>query len=596
MAFDPRLVIDEEKWPGLESSVVTDRPHDILVGLPANDPRYMDSMPALAAALESVPRDELKGGAYAENGNHDGFERLFNIQGVPALPLGEPPYDAPSHLGSKAPSAQSLALFSVVCGLLAPPAVKGYSASINKHASIGAPSRSKDPDDKIRMALTWCDNAEAIVRNVAAGRLRQLRSQYSLVWVFTVGSRHQPDPPKRQREVLSYDGGWVMTDITPPEPWAGHDPRWRRCRNRVINVAPMSAFALRALARSWKKHMDAVAPFSFVHTHAAALSARLASYPTVRFFDVSNHDWNIPWELVTIFATELARKVGSVWSALLLMTMRQPQLLRPDRPKGRGSRVEGDPFDILSFRARYVNPSGMPPTSELARLAGVVYAIDGIARVGGISGDEASVVALLRGENPNWCILNAGDNLAIGGPSDQAVEDAMASVDYVTIGPAGSFLGLVPFRDRAGRGLSFEPSITSYVYNLVMPGRSASDPQRGDPLIGAGPRRAYYAGARAFKQVDDLLCTVIGDYWGVDYRRQTNPTGPRFMIDRVRQILEENPDSIYYKLDKDEIPKPLLDELFITIPPDRMQRLVDGVNRGGGAGRFDYILKQLMEA
>jgi hypothetical protein len=337
--------------------------------------------------------------------------------------------------------------------------------------------------------------------------------------------------------------------------------------------------------------MDAVAAFTFVHTHAAAIAARLATYDGVAFFDVSNHDWNIPWEMVQIVATTLAKKVGSVWAALMLATMRQPQLIRPDSPGGRGSRVEGDPFDLTSFDARYVNPSGMPPTSEWARFAGITYAVDGIRMAGGIDGSRQSVLALLRGENPHWAILNAGDNLAVGAASDDVIQGAMAAVDYVEVGPAGSFLGLVPFREKGG--LVFEPSITSYIYNLVMPGRSALDPQRGDPITGAGPRRLYYSGSRAFKQVDDILCPILQEYWSIDYRRTTDPTGPRFIVDRVKQILDENPDAIYYKLDKSEIPKPLLDELFITIPEDKMSRLVAGVNAAGAGGRFDPVLKTL---
>jgi hypothetical protein len=577
---EPADVLIEEKRKGILGHALIDRPHMLFDGVSVGDPRAINLVRDLRSGLKTIGRDELKDGAYSSTGNHDGFDRLGNIMGVPMTPTGIAPYDAPSHLTKAAISARTLEVFRIMADILLPVAFRSAPASINKFSSIGLPTRAKDPATKTREALLWCRDAERRLEGVIAGRMKQVYTEHGIVWCFTLGGRNQPDKQGRKREVLSYLHGWVECDIAPPDGWPGKEEWWRRCRHRVINVAPMSSFPLRPLARAWKKHMDERFPFTCRHTTPFAIARKLARFKSVRFCDVANHDWNIPWSMVQILATTLAEKLGPIWAALLLMTMRQPQLLRPDSAEGTGARLEGDPFDLDTFRAKYVNPSGMPPTSEMARFAGMAYAIDGLVTIGAIQPTRAAIETVLLGNDEHWGFLNAGDNIALGGPSDQEVNAVFAAVKYASLDEADSFLGWVPFRDPVA-GLVFEPAITSYIYNLIMPGRSADDPQRGDPIVGAPQRRLYYGQSRAFPAVDPVLRQCLADNLGLDYGAGAQALPVSTPQDYVRQLLMENFDAVHYKIEKEDVPADIAEQYFITIPAEEIAKLVAGVNAAG---------------
>lgn len=568
-----------EKFKGAPTP--PDRPHQMLLGFPISGIEYRTAVPQLYAELQHIPVDELSGAVYTGIGNFEGFKRLGALQGVGALPRGEMPYDATGRQAYPNPSARHMEVSRIVAELLVPDAIHARSQTVNRYSSTGLPWRKTDWITKLKAISNWREHGAEIVALTANDRLEETAKRFNTVRVLTGGVRFQPDLPSKKRVVLD-DGEWIETDTTPPEPWASDRGlpagfSWRRCRVRVINVASFADFPTRLFASSMKKHMENRFVYATVHKSRAAIAYKLneGRLPFIYFVDVSNHDQNIPSPCLDQLIDVIATKLGPGWALLVACALRQAQLVRSGYPGRRGARLIGNPFSLDGFRARYVNPSGIPFTSEIARWAGLLYAAWIAVDAGWVQPTKASVAAFFAGENDVIKVLNAGDNLAIVCAEDprQAVAACPVPIDQ-----AGTFLGYAPFAAPGG-GVTLEPSITSYVYNLFMPGRSASDPQRGDPQLGSAAREQYYSAARGYGRVAPLVHAVIRDCMGVDYPGPALQNEALGSSDVVGLFLD-NIDRIHYSVDKDDLPRDVLDRYFISVTSAIMNDIGREVDRG----------------
>jgi hypothetical protein len=558
-----------------------ERPHLIFEGLYASDKAWMDAVVDLRTEYESIPIDALTAGAYTGLGVTDEFSRLGSIPGIAMQPGGIAPYDAYSRYGGERVPNVAWSVLDALLDLLVPTTLSTLPITINKYSSIGPPTLAKDMPTKVKEAYAWAETCGARLKLIRAGALKELYQSHGIIFCGTNGERHQhPKVEKlgsgytvKPREAWTFDGTWEDVDWTPPEPWLSANPMFKRCRRRVINVTPMSAYPLRYLAHNIMKHMKRVAAFAFDHRDPASMSRKVRGYRAMRFFDAKNHDWHIhPWFLKQLTA-KIGERLGWTWASLTIMVLRQAQLVKPDRLGQGGARLDGDPFDIGTFRAMYGNPSGIPLTSVIAYLAGIWYGLTALVLTGQLRPERTAISALLNGANKDWALMNAGDNLCVAGPSDELIAALPASITFAELSESDSFLGQLPI--RKGGIVSFVPNICSYVNNLLMPGRSLDDPQRGDPILGAAARRVLFAMAPAFDRVDGVLQRVLKDRCHIDYAAvQSAGARKAAAMDFVTAMLHYNPDVIHYRVDPMDVDPRALEDYFILIPEDVGSRII----------------------
>lgn len=583
---EPADVLDPKKAATFIPLKANERPHVVFDGLTAADPRWMGLVVALREQLTRLPVDQLSEGAYSGLGITDEFDKLGMIPGIGMQPGGIAPYDAYAQYGDEKVPASCWVVLDLLLDVMMPTRLIGRSISVNKYSSIGAPSLAKDALRKTREALGWSETVEARLALMRTGSLEELYKSHQQVFVYTGGERHQLAKIRyidgkytvKDREVYTYEREWQNVSWSAPEPWASFSPLFHRDRRRVINVVSTASWPLRTLHANIFPAMKHAAPNALDHRSNRSIAAKLSRYPAVRFFDAKNHDWHIHPGFIVRFLQAIGKRYGWAWAVHALMVLRQAQLVKPDRLGQGGARLEGDPFDLRSFRARYGNPSGIPLTSVIAYLAGTWYALCMLVLAGHLAPTRAAIGAILAGTNREWTFLNAGDNIAFGGPSDEAISRLPSLIGFAEIGEADSFLGAVPLRSNGQ--LTFVPNITSYVNNLLMPGRSLSDPQRGNPILGAAARRKIFEEAPAYEKVHSILNPLMKEYTGIDYGALVAAgQAEANAMDYVEALIHYNKDVIHYRVDPKDVPRDLLEQYYVLIPATQADALIDGYRR-----------------
>lgn len=563
-----------------------DRPFMIFEGVSATDPAYLRLLLAVREKAMEIPADTLENGVYSGDGVTDEAQKLGNILGYSMNPCGTPPYDAYSQYGGETVPAIAWKVLDILLDICIPRSVPTARIKINPYSSVGLPSLATDAETKRWEAMAWAERGASRLKLMAGGHLRELREKEGLVWANTVGSRSQStkvgnDGTTKPREVFTFERQWVTASRSLPEALSAYSPVLVRCRHRVVNVCSMASFPLRYPAKAIRGQMKAAASFTFEHRGEASLAVKTAKYAAIRFFDAETHDWHIHPGFFRRMINVIGERMGWAWAGMFVMTLRQGQLVKSDSLGSAEYRVDGEPFELDSFRALYGNPSGVPYTSEVAKLAGAWYGLYALVALGAIEATKRSILELLTGGNPQWAFLNAGDNLAVCGPDDATIARIPSLVPFAVLGEADTFLGSVPIRRNGLR--DFCPNINSYLVNLLQPSRSQTDKQRGDPIVGAAARQKLFATAPAYAKFNAILEPLLWDFLKIDYGALVRAgEAMAGSMDYVEAVLAYNPDAIHYKLDPDEVDQVLgdddQDKYFVSIREDVGSRIIQQVN------------------
>jgi hypothetical protein len=318
--------------------------------------------------------------------------------------------------------------------------------------------------------------------------------------------------------------------------------------------------------------VDAAYPETFRQGDATYTQLTLEGANSMALFDVDNHDVNMPFEIMVMFCEAVGKQFGSFFGQLMYDTFRMGQIIKNDYRGGTGVRTEGISSDRRDFIARYVNPSGHPATSLLANLATAIFFYDAGVRAGRLVDTEDGVDDFLRGRAKDRAKI-MGDNVML------ATNEA--GVDLVSIYRSSSIMallsttetygGLVAMQTEAGP-IILVPSITSYVNNILVPGRDLRSPQRGFWGPGWRLRQPFYRRAPAYDLAHETMNEVVNAVRGVPMdalalAAERDSAISDLAVTEIDAEYLANPDIVEYKRDYSEVSPELLDMMNVVIPP-----------------------------
>lgn len=569
--------------------------YEVLPGLRTTSAMYHQWCAGLHDALTSEFPASKKDGAVLESpGIGESWGRLYNLMGVPHNPEGVPPFSTAGYhealaraTGKKADAISSILEPETVvrarriAKLLVPddPFLAPLRPVHIKRAVVtGIPAMTSDMEEKYAEVKEWHDEWPRICDLIESGDLRTLARDHLIYFLYFVGRRYQADmvkivdgvPSGKARPVLDFHGKWVVADKTAPD-WMERgrfSDRFLRCRSRKINASPLAAtYPLRAVAAVIEHHIDTNYVFTHYHTGPASLASKMEGQRDLFMVDVDNHDVNMPPQLRDIFCDAVTRSFGSTLGEIFRMTMRMPQLVRNDYEGQSGVKMEGDPYDKSTFVADYVNPSGHPGTSLLAKYAGDVFGYDALVRMGLVEDTDEGARAWLQGR-AKVKTLNAGDNMTFAGVPG-GMEALQASSPYCRYSDSYSFQGNVAIRTPNG-GVMWKANPITLVENFTNPGRPIGHQQRGDWANGWIQRDVVYADTPAFTGIKRIVNDVTDNTFGMDLDSMAELHRSRSEVVGVSLVDAQfalNPDIIYHRVHAEDVSKHVFEQHYFTIDP-----------------------------
>jgi hypothetical protein len=443
---------------------------------------------------------------------------------------------------------------------------------------------TSDLQVKHEVAQMWHERHVGIANSFLRGDMRSLASDYDMYFTYFTGRRYQPDRPEKKRLVLDWNGKWVHADKELPDVVEPSRRRsfFKACRSRKINASPFEAtYPLRILAKMIEAHIDSRHAFTFYHTGAPDLDRKTKGRGSIIAVDVDNHDVNMPPQLRDIYIARAAVVFGRFFGSLLLATFRMPQLIHNDYRGGEGVKLEGNPLDLNDFRADYVNPSGHPHTSLLAKYAGAFFAYDALVRLDLVNDTRDALRRLLNGEL-DVAFLNAGDNVVFLG-AGTLLGKIQASAPYCRFSHSETFQGSVAVKTSAGE-VRWVPNIMSYFLNFFTPGRPIGHPQRGHWANGWLERSKVYSASPVYETAKLLANRVTREVLSVaiddlaETRKSAGVVIGRSLVDSEFMI---DPDIIYYKTRVEDISRDIFEQFYFVIEPKHYYKMYQRLKEMG---------------
>jgi hypothetical protein len=585
------------------SRKTTPSPYEILPGIFSSSPACQELLAKLHDRLsDALPPSKPSGAVLASPGIPDEWPKLLNIMGVPHDPEGVPPFSTQGYkevLSTVKTGARQITTSLAPRSLERAKwlAARMVSRSplrpihIKREVTVGIPHMSAAIEIKHAIADMWHKQWRDIAALIRQRDMYTLAARFGIVFCFFVGRRYQPDKVRmvdgkakgKDRVVMDWHGKWLTADKTLPDvvERCRYTDRFLCCRSRKISASPLAAtYPLRAVAKEIENHLHYDIPFLFHHTTPEEIGRKIGAGLDLYMLDVDNHDVNMPPALRDIFLRAVGRVFGSFYETLSTLTYRMPQLIKNDYRNGAGCRLDGNPYDATTFVADYVNCSGHPFTSLLAKYAGAFYVMDALCEDGSLPDNEEGWLSFCRGTSKVRALV-AGDNVVVKGHT--SLERLQEHSRYALYSATETFLGLVA--TKAGSELVWQPNICSYVNNYFVPGRPINSRQRGDWAAGWLERTPIYAKSLSFEIAHDIVNSTTLEVLG--YRMDDYAESRRSKAVVVGRSAVDNdflldPDVIYYKHDIDQVTPNLVEEFFLTVSPLQYGSMHEGLMNTGG--------------
>lgn len=560
------------------------------------DPEYFKLVSEVHTRLQDVvPVEEepAADGTFEDSCNTERFDRLGALFSRGYRPFDRNPYDArkvrdtlPNY---RDPDDDMRLCIGAVLDRTTPSGYKSRPYSINKYSSSGAPMRSRDPAVKTGAILRWCRHSEHMMELITQNRLVELRERYGMVNVNMPGTRSQADMPGKKRKVYTMEGVFVDADYSlPPQLMAkiqssvgSTSVQFRRARERAISSISDANAPIGNLAADTLDKMRDVYPFTFKHAGRLHVENKARIFKFMRRYDFGKHELRFHPDFFAAQAALVATRYSPSIALGHLMALRSPQLVLGTNIGSTDWELLGTPWDLDGFKARMFLPSGVRTTSSNGNQWTACNALEAAARAGLAQRTVEGADALFSGTG-RVAVLIAGDNLVTLSNDEAAInafDASLRGMEWVEIGPSNSFLGYV-FK-RVDGELRAYPNPLSMVYNLLMPGRSAHDEQKGDAVAGSYDRMKYYEDAPYSDVIRKVLVEALWDISRIMYGVQRLADKPSADVEpyynRIAAILEENPDAIHYKVDGSALPAALRDMVYLTVPSSENDRMMAGI-------------------
>lgn len=448
------------------------------------------------------------------------------------------------------------------------------SVRLNRESTMGIPQMTRDPLAKMDAARMWLQNGAAIRDRHLKGQWRELYADGILHCNFN-GYRTQADTTKvesgqvvpKQRQVLDWRMRPATMDRTLEGPLRG---KLVAARTRSFSAYPTSAgFGLRVLCAAVEHALLMRFEELFIHRSAADLNRKTADMTGFELYDVETHDQAMSTDIRDALIDKFGELFGPIGALLCRLATRAPILVHSDYRGQPGALLYEDPLDPAASTIDYVNPSGWPGTSPLAKLGGVYYGTLCYIRAGIVERTREAVVALLHGRHRRGRMLNGGDNLLLGWMGQGPEMPFSTFLHLANLDKAQSFMGYV-CEDSGGR-VDWRPNLTSAAVRWWAHDFSVGPPRRVNWANGWFERRIHYAAHPQFEVFARVEAEEFKAVFGVElepyiasFRRKEDFVGDEGQRDLVA-LFRENPDVIHYKLRVQDLPREVVEEAFITL-------------------------------
>jgi len=475
------------------------------------------------------------------------------------------------------------------------------SVPLKKEAIIGLPTLSKAMEDRAVMVDKWVQKYEELGRLIDAADFRTLWEAHEIVIASINGYRNQPEQvdfsespegKPKIRPVLTAKGELVEQSRVLPFKVPDKARPLYTCRPRQTSAySASSLYPLRHVARADYAHLAGAYPHTFVHHGPGEIESKLAGAHTVVMVDVMNNDQNVPIAHRDEFISRIGALYGDTMGDLCKYAFTGPILVHSDTVGATGGYWYGNPLDVTTFVAKYVNNSGNPHTSEMCKRTCACAAAELFALHGMIGRTAKDISSLLAGELL-FGVLDLGDNMIfydkrpLAKPGSTFTEDWFSLLPYYRFDRANTFMGYIV---NQGQGLLWNtmPNVQSWVKNYVMPDRDFS--YKGNPYKAAGyvdfaPQ--YYGKHPAFDEVRSIVDSCFERWVGYPLtalyeRHYVAPPSNVESVNYATLRFSQDPDSIHYAVDESEVNPKIFGQVFFTVTPEMAEPMWAHFTRRG---------------
>jgi hypothetical protein len=433
------------------------------------------------------------------------------------------------------------------------------------------------------MVEEWERSGPKIMKLMMDGKFEALYADYRILIAYILGYRVQPDRikgvgehavPAKIRTVDDWNGHLTQQDRNIGDTFSAM-PGFFRGRSRQISQSPaMFTLPIRAHSRRVEHAMMAKGKSMFKFTSRADLARALAPYTSYKMIDFPNHDQLIPPEVRDIMVDWFREHISEPIGEMLGLMYRAPMFVKNDYEFKSGAKWRGNPFDRSTFTANYVNTSGIPTTSLLAKLAAIVLLVIGFNRAGKLSLDQ--IPALFRHEL-DYAFFAVGDNVIIAWRSPvtaRDIDDGLEAIIYSDPEPADTFMGWVPVGDIPP---VWYPNPVSYILRWLQHDKDLSHPHRRFWAYGWFLRKDMYFEHPVIRDIDTYLQKTVKKHFGysIDEIARAHYVTPTSTLAQnvadVRFLLD--PASIFYAIEPEDVTPDILQDYYVTVTPERAERI-----------------------
>lgn len=466
------------------------------------------------------------------------------------------------------------------------------SFPIKRTSTMGLPHMTADLIPKAQAIRHWLERGEKYALWMREGNMRALADD-GLVFAYFNGYRAQLEgvnvtdgvaKTAKIRQVYDWKGQWSVMDRALPE-----DERIPKevtdqllsARSRQVSASPFkSTLFLRVVARAVEKGIGDEFPFTFKHRDAPDILRKVGTDSRYyKLTDVKSHDQMMHPFFVDAFCDQLSVLFGKTIGDWCRLMFRAPMLVKNDHRGGTGAVMRGNPMILSTFVQNYVNPSGIPVTSNLAKAAGALYMVIAAYFAGHLENSKPAIREFLRGNHP-LKLQNLGDNNFLHSNDEryaQFIKDPGAYLPYALLDDADTFAGYTLMRDDRG-ALVMQRNIATFVKNIVAPDRTMNHPMKGNWAVSLPLKRVLYGDHPAYGRVNKVLEDTVKEFLGTTLDELAAATPRNEEAVRGLNLIDaeflNNPEGIEYKIDPTMVSPELLEQFYITGTPDDAYRII----------------------
>lgn len=559
----------------------TDNPAEILPGVKSTDTRVLDLAREFSDATANI-NVRSKNGFLEEPFMLGNFDGIRQITGFPSNPLGSKP---PSQQGAIPRDPEFDRLLALTTKVLTMEC-KPTGISINKTSSVGFPFRTFELDVKLKALKSFITNYDRIITscqktNDGSMFIDDWIGEYDFAPISLEGRRFQ------HTDKIIRDSNGISSKLRDVFDWTGKKVQanrsidgyrdFFRTRARFVYGAPGSLnYGAQFFANALRKRMAERFEFMF-YTGPHNFADKVKNFDAIISADVTAFDQNFDDHVTNIIINSIQCYDDSIKQLMHLM-VRMPVLQKNDYIDGKGYKLS----QSLSERLNPVssNPSGWAWVTEFAKIVGVTLMVCTANKLFRV--DETNIVALLEGKL-DIAFLNTGDDMVFLFRNDEILsafrkrigKDLSFYKFKLEMEDIVNYLGMALRRDSSGTSALLD--IRNIVIKTHVPERGISSIHKPFFAFGFRSKLDIYSSHPMFNEVFQPWNKMVKKHFGKDIlsiiELDKVPRNTGNALNVADKIFLDNPDSIHYKLDANDVTPDLLSEVFAYVDVANFKKL-----------------------